>query len=187
MLPKQANKKSKASPFSSHIQDVPLFALGLAESDLKSDRLPRQGAGQNRSSPSICGADRHYRFTVLELPVSANRYWRVAGNRIYVSREAEAFKKVVAWEAKRAGVTCISDQPVEVKIYYYHEFPKRRLDVDNILKCAIDSLSGVAFDNDKRVVKVTAECWHDADHPRLTFEITYRGMEDALAAMEEER
>lgn len=138
----------------------------------------RQAEEENRGAAAISVPEKHYRFTVLESPISANRYWRVANNQIYVSREAEAFKQTVAWEAKRAGVPCLSGQPVEVKIFYYHEYPKRRLDVDNILKIGIDALSGVAFDNDKRVVKVSAECWHDAEHPRLTFDITYRAMEE---------
>ena len=59
--------------------------------------------------------------------------------------------------------------PIEVDIVFYDEgtsitvtpvvldeTPKLRADIDNLLKLALDALNGVAWNDDRQVVKVTA-------------------------------
>lgn len=97
---------------------------------------------------------------VLPYPVSANRYWRVFGGRVVHSAEARSYRNVV--QIKARGVTPL-EGPVSVHVALCPGMTakgvasKTRLDLDNCLKVALDALQGVAFSNDKQVVKLLAE------------------------------
>lgn len=97
---------------------------------------------------------------VLPYPVSANRYWRVFGGRVVHSAEARSYRNLV--QIKARGVTPL-EGPVSVHVALCPEMTakglasKTRLDLDNCLKVALDALQGVAFSNDKQVVKLIAE------------------------------
>lgn len=94
-------------------------------------------------------------------PISANRYWKVARNMIYISAEAKAYKREVAWAAKVAGVR-LSDAPMAVGITYHPRITKKaiasrtRLDLDNVIKVLSDALNGVAWLDDSQVVDIRA-------------------------------
>lgn len=94
-------------------------------------------------------------FLELPYPVSANRYWRRAGVRLYVSPEAKAYKEAAALAAKEAGLK-VAEGPISLVI---HLSPKNGIcmDLDNCLKVAIDALNGVAYRDDKQIRKITAE------------------------------
>lgn len=130
----------------------------------------------------------------LQMPPSANIYWRtrVAGNRAitYVSKEANAFKAHVA--AVMAGACIRKPIPGRVKVelwMYPHrpqDFAKRQrtmgsewddsvrsLDLDNIIKITLDSLKGLAFDDDVWVRSIIAQrCEPDAKGSRVVVRIT---------------
>jgi Holliday junction resolvase RusA-like endonuclease len=97
---------------------------------------------------------------VLPAPVSANRYWRIFGGRVVKSADARRYRDEV--QAKAEGVTPL-EGPVSVHIALCPELTKKgtasktRLDLDNCIKVALDALQGVAFNNDKQVVKLIAE------------------------------
>lgn len=97
---------------------------------------------------------------VLNYPVSSNRYWRVFGGRVVRSAEANAYRTHVALKAR--DVTPL-EGPVSVHVALCPEMTakgiasKTRMDLDNCLKVALDALQGVAFSNDKQVVKLLAE------------------------------
>lgn len=94
-------------------------------------------------------------------PISANRYWKVARNMIYISAEAKAYKQEVAWAAKVAGVR-LSDAPMAVGITYHPRITKKavasktRLDLDNVIKIISDAMNGVAWMDDSQVVEISA-------------------------------
>ena len=100
---------------------------------------------------------------VLPYPVSANRYWRIAQNRHYHSKEALAYRRDVALIALRGGYAKPYQGDVVVRLALCPELTRKgvasktRLDLDNCLKAALDALQGVAFSNDKQVVKLIAE------------------------------
>ena len=97
---------------------------------------------------------------ILPAPVSANRYWRIFGGRVVKSAEARSYRAEV--QIKARDVTPL-DGPVSVHIALCPEMTKKgvasktRLDLDNCLKVALDALQGIAFNNDKQVVKLVAE------------------------------
>ena len=99
---------------------------------------------------------------ILPYPISTNRYWRTFRGMTVVSEEAKAYKKQVAQIAQLSG--CIKHNGnVSIDITLY---PKRNkdgsanakvIDLDNCLKVVLDALQGVAYDNDKQVVALTAK------------------------------
>ena len=99
---------------------------------------------------------------ILPYPVSANRYWRVFGGRVVHSAEARSYRNVVQLKAREKRV-CPMAGDVAVHVALCPELTKKgvasqtRLDLDNCLKVALDALQGIAFNNDKQVVKLVAE------------------------------
>ena len=99
---------------------------------------------------------------ILPYPISTNRYWRTFRGMTVVSKEAKAYKEQVAQIAQLSG--CIKHNGnVSIDITLY---PKRNkdgsanakvLDLENCLKVVLDALQGVAYDNDKQVVALTAK------------------------------
>jgi len=85
----------------------------------------------------------------LPVPPSANRYWRHAKGRTYVSADALAYRHTVQcwWWAKTGRVMQQGDVVVEVG--WYRE--AKRGDLDNRIKQLFDALRGLAWVDDKQV------------------------------------
>lgn len=98
----------------------------------------------------------------LPYPVSANRYWRIWRNKAVRSAEATAYKSVVRRIAQEAGVmpsegsvaVCLRLIP---KVNKDGSANKTVIDLDNALKVTLDSLQGIAYENDKQVRRIVAE------------------------------
>ena len=90
---------------------------------------------------------------VLPLPPSANRYWRAFRGRTVVSADAKAYKHDVwlvgqhAYRARKAG------------------------DLDNMQKVLLDSLTGIAYNDDAQIVELHSWRHDDKGNPRVEVEI----------------
>lgn len=99
----------------------------------------------------------------LPYPVSANRYWRTFRNRTVRSAEATAYRRSVREAAVAAGAKLVLDRGVRVDLVLRPKLTRRgqaskvRLDLDNCIKVALDALIGIAYEDDRQVVKLTAE------------------------------
>ena len=100
----------------------------------------------------------------LPLPPSANRYWKQANGRIYVSAEARRYKEDVGWICAALGVQPI-EGAVSVSINVYRQ--QKRGDLDNFLKVLFDSLKGYCFSDDDQVLHISANRYDDKDNPRI--------------------
>lgn len=132
----------------------------------------------------------------LPYPVSANVYWRsrvVKSTRghtamTYVSAEATAYKREVAWRARAAGVREPIRGRVRVIIRLYPQRPQdwlkraqrdpqgwdngiRCIDLDNARKVLYDALKGVAFEDDKWVFIDHAERMEPDGDARVEVEV----------------
>lgn len=100
---------------------------------------------------------------VLPYPPSANRYWRSVRGRVLVSAEARAYKQRVAWLCLSQRVRPQSGAlSVSVSVFR----PRRIGDLDNTLKVLLDSLRGIAFEDDDQVVELHALRLDDKSNPR---------------------
>lgn len=100
----------------------------------------------------------------LPYPPSANRYWRTVGGRVLVSAEAREYKRRTGWEALARGAAPVAG-PVMVTLRVYR--PRRRGDLDNAIKILLDSLCGIAFEDDSQVVELHAFQYDDPERPRV--------------------
>lgn len=95
---------------------------------------------------------------ILELPYppSVNHYYRHVGPRVLISREGRNYRDVVAARIKDADVPKF-DGDVELKIQLYPPDNRRR-DIDNVLKCLLDSLTfAEIYDDDSQVKRLFVE------------------------------
>ena len=122
----------------------------------------------------------------LPWPVSANVYWRsrIIGNRAmtYVSKEAQEYRNQVNLLCWQAGIREPIEGRVAISIKLYPQRPLdwakrarkdpvgwdddvRCIDLDNANKVLLDSLKGVAIEDDKWVRKITAERMEPDEQP----------------------
>lgn len=148
---------------------------------------------------------------VLPYPISANRYWASrmvkpkAGPAFvstYVTAEAKAFKEQVGWACRAAGVREPITGRVAIAYTLYPHRPQdwqarqrkhgaawddtvQCIDLDNAQKVLLDSLKGIAFEDDAWVRRITAErAEPDGNAARVVVTITPIVLEQPQAALE---
>jgi crossover junction endodeoxyribonuclease RusA len=100
---------------------------------------------------------------MLPAAISTNRYWRTFRGMTVVSKEAKAYKQEAGLRARLAGLREPIVGPVQLVIRLLPKMTKKgeasqvRCDLDNIMKVAIDALNGIAYKDDKQVVRILAE------------------------------
>lgn len=112
----------------------------------------------------------------LAYPPSTNRLWRHQRGRMVVSAEAQAWKQAAAWQARAVGCPLLAG-PVTVAMILHPRLTKAgkasqiRLDVDGPIKIALDALQGVAYANDKQVVRLSASIGAPQPEGGLTVDV----------------
>lgn len=96
---------------------------------------------------------------IAPYPISANRYWRkTKTGRVYVSKEAQAFKKQFMPYFSSVYDVLYCDVEVHIKLSpklnKNGTASKRVLDLDNCIKVTLDALNGVAWADDRQVKKL---------------------------------
>lgn len=81
------------------------------------------------------------------------------------SPHAPRYKKLVRSLARRTFPRTASAQPLEVCLDYFHRAP-RRVDMDNVAKCVLDALNGIAYVDDQQVQHQASQS-HDLTRPLL--------------------
>lgn len=116
-------------------------------------------------------------WIVMSYPVGANRVWQQANGRVIPNPKAVAWKRAAADSVRLAGVKLLSGD-VEV---HYRLHPKlnkdgsaskTRLDVDAPAKALLDALNGVAYLDDKQVVRLVGEIGHPVAGGALSVRVT---------------
>lgn len=132
----------------------------------------------------------------LPYPISANRYWRVFMPKGFkapvtaISTEAKDYKAEVGWLCKAAGIRTPITGRVCIDVQLYPHRPQdwqtrmrkqgdawsdsvQCIDLDNANKVLLDSLKGIAIDDDKWVRKIVSERMEpDAHGARVVVTIT---------------
>ena len=92
-------------------------------------------------------------MTILALPYppSVNSYWLSRGNRRYISKRGQLFKKAVYHYVLENNIQKFGDKPLEVSICI-HPRSKVLMDLDNSVKAILDSCQDAGlFDDDVQV------------------------------------
>lgn len=108
----------------------------------------------------------------LPMPPSANVYWRnvvIGGKaRTLVSEDAKNYKKEVGKLAHRLGMRpAVGDVSVAITLYRNQASG----DLDNRIKVTLDTLRGVAFEDDKQVVEIHARRFDDKGNGRIIISV----------------
>jgi crossover junction endodeoxyribonuclease RusA len=102
----------------------------------------------------------------LPVPPSGNRYWRHARGRTYRSEEANTYRDAIAFLWPVGSHPPIRrPTPVRVSLDWYRE--RASGDLDNRAKCMLDSLNGVAYEDDSQVIDLRMRRFDDKDNPRI--------------------
>ena len=101
---------------------------------------------------------------VLPYPPTVNHMYRRARGHLALTPEALAFRHAVRMIAMVQAVTPLVG-PVAVFLDVYR--PRRRGDLDNILKATLDALNGIAYRDDDQVTEITAQRYEDKALPRV--------------------
>lgn len=75
----------------------------------------------------------------------------IPGNaKSFRSKDAQAYKQEIRITAKKNVSQQFLGREIEVRLDYFYT-GRRRPDMDNITKCVLDALSGVAYADDRQV------------------------------------
>jgi Holliday junction resolvase RusA-like endonuclease len=91
-----------------------------------------------------------------------NREYRfiVAGKaESFRTAAAPKYKAKVAQAASMVFAEPLANQMVEIRIDYFH-LQSRRMDMDNVAKCIMDALTGIAYQDDKQVSSQRSSSHH---------------------------
>lgn len=114
-----------------------------------------------------------YEFTIEGVPIAKGRP-RVCKNHTYTPQRTKDYESLVEWSwCMKYGNLKPSDKPIKAYIKFYMPIPKsyskkkiaaligkphtKKPDGDNLVKAILDSLNGLAFDDDSQVYMHTAE------------------------------
>ncbi len=111
---------------------------------------------------------RVYKFTVYDTPLSVNHYLGHNGNRPFVKQKGTDFKELVAHVAPLPFPVLVGDVFVRLDIVR----KANRGDVDNFSKLCLDSLKGIAYEDDRQVKELHLSIRTvDKNNPSVTFTV----------------
>lgn len=99
-------------------------------------------------------------------PYSTNNIYYHHGCRAFIKAKPKKQKKQWAEEAygQWESDTLIGNLGINIKLYFGD---KRKRDWDNYHKLAMDSLTGIIWDDDSQIIKATVEKLYDKENPRI--------------------
>ena len=88
----------------------------------------------------------------------------------YMTTAGKILKQAYQWEAKAQwkGKPLSGDIEVSITLYFG---TKRKADLDNFNKLSLDALTGIAYDDDSQIAKLTIERGYDTLQPRVVISL----------------
>ena len=119
----------------------------------------------------------------LPEPPSANRYWRHAKGRTYLSAEAKAYRLAVA-DAYPHSLVSFPFHALSVRFAWYRA--RKSGDLDNRIKQLLDALRGLAYTDDGQIVHI--ECTrHDDKDRKGRIDVQIEAVMNGFPAVEQRR
>lgn len=125
----------------------------------------------------------------MSYPVGGNRAWRQANGKVIPNPKAVAWKRQAAESARLAGIQIITG-PVEIHCRLHPRInkdgtpSKTRLDCDAPLKLLLDALNGVAYADDKQIIRIVAEIAHPVAGGALSVRVMAKNIVKRLDTFE---
>ena len=141
------------------------------------------------------------RFTVPGEPRGKGRPRFVStprGGRAYTPAETVSYERMIAWCAKQAGGVII-DGPIKLTVDVFmqiprsasrkrqiemregRDWPSKRPDLTNVVKCVEDGLNGILYKDDAQIVDLTVrKFW--SDEPRIEVIVSALAVQERVAA-----
>lgn len=101
---------------------------------------------------------------VLPYPPTVNHMYRRVRRAVVLTDEAITFRHAVRSIALVQSITPLTGP---VAVFFDVHRPRRRGDLDNILKAVLDAMNGVAYLDDDQVVEIHAVRYDDKRAPRV--------------------
>ena len=116
--------------------------------------------------------------------------FNIRSGKIYTPSTTTQFERIVAQCYKAQGGNCFDDQPVMLSIVLFYKLPQSlsrkrkdamlekkqppmvKPDIDNVVKLVMDALNGVAYDDDKQVVRQYAEKRYTDGEPYIAVRVS---------------
>jgi crossover junction endodeoxyribonuclease RusA len=85
---------------------------------------------------------------------------------MYMTTFGRKLKEQYQWEARAQwkGKPLVGDIEVSITLYFG---TKRKADLDNFNKLSLDALTGIAYEDDSQIAKLTIERSYDKTRPRI--------------------
>lgn len=114
------------------------------------------------------------KITLLGEPRTTNHFWKNSCHRgfsrVYISADGKALKESYQYQAKSQWKKKSSDANFEIFIDLYFG-TKRKCDIDNYGKILLDSLTGIIWDDDSQIQKMTVQKHYDKGNARIEIDI----------------
>ena len=104
----------------------------------------------------------------LPYPPSVNAMYRIARNRLILTDAAKTYKIAAGWEAQRAGIAPFTGS---IALYVHLYRGHKRGDSDGPLKVLLDSLNGIAYNDDDQIIEIHVWRHDDKQNPQAEIEI----------------
>ena len=85
---------------------------------------------------------------------------------VYITPQAKALKEDYIIQAKQQWKKKPLEDDLSLTIRHYHP-TKRKVDIDNFHKFALDSLSGILYVDDCQIVELITQKFIDKENPRI--------------------
>ena len=115
------------------------------------------------------------KLTLTGEPKSTNTIYRshcrFGYPTVYLCKAGKELKKQYYWEVKSQYKGELLTSDVKLEIRYFLK-TKKKVDIDNLQKLAIDSLSGIVMKDDKQITELHLFKNYDKENPRIELTIT---------------
>ena len=108
-------------------------------------------------------------FIVNGNPRSKERPRKGKAGNFYTPRRTKEWEEYVGWSFKEAGGRMLEGR-VAVSMWFYRK-TRHVCDLDNLVKCVLDGLNGIAWEDDDCVAHFSAWKDYDSKNPRAEIEI----------------
>ena len=113
-------------------------------------------------------------ITLTGEPLSTNNLYRshckFGYPKVYMTKKGKDLKESYQWEAKSQWKQEIISGEVEIAVKLHFK-SKRTHDIDNYTKILLDALTGIIWEDDKQIQKMTISKQHSKENPSIEVEI----------------